>query len=196
MCATGFLCQAAGIPAARIDNVRAVDTWRATKSRWPWSVPHAARRPQGPRRESPQGFEWPIPVALLCRQRRPAARRRQAGRDAGQARNATEHRAALHGEALPGTPTGSIPSGRPTKTQSQPRSGCSTSARCSSTRRRALEHVRPDRLHLDDDAGRRTAAHARAAAVARCDQATSRARHGNREQRRRAVFDAYSEARQ
>ena len=62
MCATGLLCQAAGIPAAWIDNIRAAD--HLARNEVPMAlVPFLTPLdgPKVPDERAPQGFEWPIP---------------------------------------------------------------------------------------------------------------------------------------
>ena len=64
MCATGFLCEAAGIPAARLNSVGRVDHLTdqddIPKALTPFLTPFDG--PNVPDERAPQGFEWPIPL--------------------------------------------------------------------------------------------------------------------------------------
>ena len=63
MCATGFLCQAAGIPAARLNSIGRVDHLAdqddIPKALTPFLTPFDG--PKVPDERAPQRFEWPIP---------------------------------------------------------------------------------------------------------------------------------------
>ena len=62
LCASGFLCRAAGMPAARLDNIRAVDHLTGNevpKALVPFLTPLDG--PKVPDERAPQGFEWPVP---------------------------------------------------------------------------------------------------------------------------------------
>ena len=63
MCATGFLCQAAGIPAARLNSIGKVDHLNdqddIPKALTPFLTPFDG--PKVPDERAPQRFKWPIP---------------------------------------------------------------------------------------------------------------------------------------